>query len=125
VQEKCGKTAADKPAAKMAAEENGESAAKRRPLYSLIGAKTFSFSFLLILDEGGLREGWVKSAFSSLATTAWPRNHNSIFFIFLRQNGGRFAVKKNGGKSGANQRPNGGPSTQKRPVFFKPRSCVF
>jgi hypothetical protein len=30
----------------------------------------FSFSFLLILDEGGLREGWVKSAYSSLATTA-------------------------------------------------------
>jgi hypothetical protein len=32
--------------------------------------KTFSFSFLLILDEGGLREGRVKSAYSSLAATA-------------------------------------------------------
>jgi hypothetical protein len=41
---------------------------------------SFSFSFLLILDEGGLREGWAKSAHSSLATTAWPRNHNNIFF---------------------------------------------
>jgi hypothetical protein len=26
-------------------------------------------SFLLILDEGGLREGWVKPAYSSLAAT--------------------------------------------------------
>jgi hypothetical protein len=32
--------------------------------------KTFSFSFLLILDEGGLREGWVKSAYFLLAATA-------------------------------------------------------
>jgi hypothetical protein len=45
----------------------------------LIVAKTFSFSFLLILDEGGLREGWVKSAYSSLAATAGPQNHNNIF----------------------------------------------
>jgi hypothetical protein len=30
----------------------------------------FSFSFLLILGEGGLREGWVKSAYSSQAATA-------------------------------------------------------
>jgi hypothetical protein len=29
--------------------------------------KRLVFSFLLILDEGGLREGWVKSAYSSLA----------------------------------------------------------
>jgi hypothetical protein len=36
----------------------------------------FSFSFLLILDEGGLREGWVKSAYSPLAATARPPNHN-------------------------------------------------
>jgi hypothetical protein len=32
--------------------------------------------FLIILDEGGLREGWVKSAYSSLAATAGPQNHN-------------------------------------------------
>jgi hypothetical protein len=38
--------------------------------------KTFSFSFLLILDEGGLREGWVKFAYSSLAAAAGPHNHN-------------------------------------------------
>jgi hypothetical protein len=54
---------------------------------ALIGAKKmFSFSFLLILDEGGFWEGWVKSAYSLLATTAWPRNHNNIF---LRQAGGK------------------------------------
>jgi hypothetical protein len=41
-----------------------------------IGAKTFSFSFMLILDEGGLREGWVKFAYSSLAATAGPQSHN-------------------------------------------------
>jgi hypothetical protein len=33
----------------------------------------FSFSFLLILDEGGFRGGRVDSAYSSLATTACPR----------------------------------------------------
>jgi hypothetical protein len=40
--------------------------------------KTFSFSFLLILDEGGLREGRVKSAYSSLAATAATQFHPSI-----------------------------------------------
>jgi hypothetical protein len=34
---------------------------------TLIGAISFSFSFLLILDEGGIWEGWVKSAYSLLA----------------------------------------------------------
>jgi hypothetical protein len=34
-----------------------------------VDRKTFSFCFLLILDEGGLREGWVKTAYSSLAAT--------------------------------------------------------
>jgi hypothetical protein len=38
--------------------------------------KKFSFSILLILDEGGLREGWVKSAYSSLAATARPQSHS-------------------------------------------------
>jgi hypothetical protein len=50
--------------------------------------KSFSFSFLLILDEGGLREGWVKSAYSSLAATAVPQNHNKT----ARQNGGESAA---------------------------------
>jgi hypothetical protein len=63
----------------------------------------FIFSFLLILDEGGLREGWVKSAYSSLAgrqnggktaanlrqKTAPNRNHNK---------------KRRQGKMAANQR---------------------
>jgi hypothetical protein len=31
--------------------------------------ETFSFGILLILEEGGLREGWVKTAYSSLAAT--------------------------------------------------------
>jgi hypothetical protein len=34
---------------------------------------SLSFSFLLILDEGGLREGWVKSAYYSLAAAAGPQ----------------------------------------------------
>jgi hypothetical protein len=36
--------------------------------------KSFSFSFLLILDEGGFRGGRAESAYSSLAATACPRH---------------------------------------------------
>jgi hypothetical protein len=47
-------------------------AAKRRrvsgkALMSCWSDRTFSFSFPLILDEGGLRECWVKFAYSLLA----------------------------------------------------------
>jgi hypothetical protein len=52
--------------------------------------KKFSFSFLLILDEGELREGWVKSAYSSLAAT------------------GRITAKQRRGKSAAQPRRIGG-----------------
>jgi hypothetical protein len=47
-----------------AVKNGGESAA-----YSLRPPFCFSFSFLLILDEGGFRGGRVKSAYSLLATT--------------------------------------------------------
>jgi hypothetical protein len=70
--------------------------------------KSFSFSFLLILDEGGLREGWVKSAYSSLAATddgtakrrriggrrVPPARTGIITKTVARQNGGKTAAKR-------------------------------
>jgi hypothetical protein len=63
-----------------------------------IGTKKFRFSFLLILDEGGLREGWVKPAYSSLAATGR---------IITNQQLGKTVVKwrQNSGKSAAKRRP--------------------
>jgi hypothetical protein len=43
----------------------GESAAEE---FSCRSGALFSFSFSLILDEGGFREGWSDSAYSSPAT---------------------------------------------------------
>jgi hypothetical protein len=47
--------------------------------------KRFSSSFLLILDEGGLREGWVKPAYSSVAATGR---------IITKQRRGQMAAKR-------------------------------
>jgi hypothetical protein len=51
----CGETAANRVLGRVIPSENEQ--------------ETFSFGFLLILDEGGLREGRVKTAYSSLAAT--------------------------------------------------------
>jgi hypothetical protein len=90
-------------------------------------AKLFSFSLLLILDEGGLREGWVKSAYSLLAATAVPQNHNKKTArqngtakqrriggrqvpraktrIITKQQKSAAKRRQNGSKTAANQRP--------------------
>jgi hypothetical protein len=51
--------------------------------------KKFSFSILLILDEGGLREGWVESAYSSLAATARPHSYAADCRVITNSGTGR------------------------------------
>jgi hypothetical protein len=55
---------------KTAANQRPQRIGGRRfpPSKQLSEQKPFSFSFSLLLDEGGLREGWVDFAYSSPAT---------------------------------------------------------